>query len=100
MDIEKIKKLGELRKHYTHMPTVREEMRNNLIRMLTNKQPLFRDLKGYDDTVIPRVINAIMCGHNMIILGERGQVQLRVREVHSLAGAQLAPPDNPAGHLS
>ena len=78
MDIEKIKKLGELRKHYTHMPTVREEMRNNLIRMLTNKQPLFRDLKGYDDTVIPRVINAIMCGHNMIILGERGQGKSRI----------------------
>lgn len=78
MDIEKIKKLGELRKYYTHMPTVREEMRNNLIRMLTKKQPLFKDLKGYDDTVIPRVINAIMCGHNMIILGERGQGKSRI----------------------
>ena len=78
MNTEKIKKLGELRKHYTHMPTVREEMRNNLIRMITNKQPLFKDLKGYDDTVIPRVINAIMCGHNMIILGERGQGKSRI----------------------
>jgi magnesium chelatase subunit I len=78
MDIEKIKKLGELRKRYPQIPTVREEMRNNLKRMITNKQPLFRDLKGYDDTVIPRVINAIMCGHNMIILGERGQGKSRI----------------------
>jgi len=78
MEIDKITKLGELRKHYAHMPTVREEMRNNLMRMITNKQPLFRDLKGYDDTVIPRVINAIMCGHNMIILGERGQGKSRI----------------------
>ncbi len=78
MEIEKIKKLGELRKHYSHMPTVREEMRNNLIGMITNKQPLFKDLKGYDDTVIPQVINAIMCGHNMIILGERGQGKSRI----------------------
>jgi magnesium chelatase subunit I len=57
---------------------VREEMRNNLIGMITNKQPLFKDLKGYDDTVIPQVINAIMCGHNMIILGERGQGKSRI----------------------
>ena len=78
MDIDKIRKLSELRKHYTHMPTVREEMRNNLIGMITNKQPLFKDLKGYDDTVIPQVINAIMCGHNMIILGERGQGKSRI----------------------
>ena len=78
MDIEKIRKLSELRTHYKHMPTVREEMRNNLIRMITNKQPLFRDLKGYDDTVIPQIINAIMCGHNMIILGERGQGKSRI----------------------
>ena len=78
MEIEKIKKLSDLRKHYSHMPTVREEMRNNLIGMITNKQPLFKDLKGYDETVIPQVINAIMCGHNMIILGERGQGKSRI----------------------
>jgi magnesium chelatase subunit I len=102
MDIEKIKKLGELRKQYTHMPTVREEMRNNLMRMITNKQPLFRDLKGYDDTVIPRVINAIMCGHNMIILGERGQGKSRIirglvdlfdEHIPALAGCPIH--DNP-----
>ena len=73
MDFTKIRKRGDLRKQYPHIQTVREEMRSNLIRMLAAKKPLFADLKGYNDTVIPRVINAILCGHTMIILGERGQ---------------------------
>jgi len=78
MDFTKIRKRGDLREHYPHIQTVREEMRSNLIRMLAAKKPLFADLKGYDDTVIPRVINAILCGHTMIILGERGQGKSRI----------------------
>ncbi len=73
-----VKKLADLKKSYFHIPTVREEMRTNLIRMLTNKESLFKNLKGYDDTVIPQIINAVMCGHNMIILGERGQGKSRI----------------------
>jgi len=78
MDIEKIKKRGELKKQYPRIQTVRDEMRGNLIRMIADKQPLFTDLKGYDDSVIPCVINAVMCGHTMIILGERGQGKSRI----------------------
>jgi magnesium chelatase subunit I len=78
MKIEKMKKRGDLKRHFSHIPTVREEMRRNLIRLLEEKKPLFQDLKGYDDTVIPQIINAIMCGHNMIILGERGQGKSKV----------------------
>jgi magnesium chelatase subunit I len=78
MDFTKIRKRGELKKHYPQIQTVREEMRSNLIRMLAAKKPLFADLKGYDDTVIPRVTNAILCGHTMIILGERGQGKSRI----------------------
>lgn len=78
MDFDKIKKRGDLKKHYPRINSVREEMRTNLIRLIEAKQPLFKDLKGYDDTVIPQVINAIMCGHNMIILGERGQGKSRI----------------------
>lgn len=73
-----IQTLGELKKKITRVPTVREEMRGNLIRMIRDKKPFLRDLKGYDDTVITKVINAIMCGHNIIILGERGQGKSRV----------------------
>jgi magnesium chelatase subunit I len=73
MRMSKIQKLGELKKKTSRIPSVREEMRRNLISMMKEKKPLFQELKGYDNTVIPQVINAIMCGHNIIFLGERGQ---------------------------
>jgi magnesium chelatase subunit I len=78
MKKKEIKNLGELRKQTSHLPGVREEMRSNLIRKMKGKDPLFEELKGYDDTVIPQMINAIMCGHNIIILGERGQGKSRL----------------------
>jgi magnesium chelatase subunit I len=70
--------LGELRKLMPRLPTVRDEMRGNLMRLLRDRRPLFSDLKGYNDTVIPQLVNAIMCGHNIIILGERGQGKSRL----------------------
>ena len=73
MRMSKIQKLGELKKKTSRIPSVREEMRRNLISMMKEQKPLFQELKGYDNTVIPQVINAIMCGHNIIFLGERGQ---------------------------
>jgi magnesium chelatase subunit I len=78
MKKEEVKNLGELRKKTSHLPGVREEMRSNLIRKMKGKEPLFEELKGYDDTVIPQMINAIICGHNIIILGERGQGKSRL----------------------
>lgn len=72
------KTLGELKKHYKSLPNVREEMRNNLVRKLANKEPLFPRLIGYDDTVLPGIVNAILCGHNIILLGERGQGKSRL----------------------
>ena len=78
MKKDKIKKLGELKKQTSRIPGVREEMRSNLIRMMKGKKPLFEELKGFDDTVIPQVANAIVCGHNIIILGERGQGKSRL----------------------
>jgi len=64
---------GQLKEHRAYIPTVREEMRTNLIRMMKEKTPLFSDLKGYEQTVIPQLINAIICGHTIMLLGERGQ---------------------------
>ncbi len=75
---EKINKLADLKKSCPSIPSLREEMRANLIHKLTNREPLFKNLKGYDDTVIPQIMNAVMCGHNMIILGERGQGKSRI----------------------
>ena len=53
-------------------------MRHNLIQKLQNKERLFPELIGYDETVLPGLTNAILCGHNIILLGERGQGKSRL----------------------
>jgi magnesium chelatase subunit I len=78
MTDKKPQTLGELRKHVPRLPDVREEMRMNLIGKLDRKEPLFPGLIGYDETVMPGLINAILCGHNIIFLGERGQGKSRI----------------------
>ena len=70
--------LGELKQACSSLPDVRTEMRRNLIRKMKNNERLFPDLIGYDDTVLPDLINAILCGHNIILLGERGQGKSRL----------------------
>jgi len=75
---QKPETLGELKKIVTRLPTVKEELRTNLMKKLETNEPLFPEVIGYDDTVIPGLINAILCGHNMILLGERGQGKSRI----------------------
>ena len=58
--------------------TVREEMRNNLTRAMEHGQPLFPGIVGYETTVLPQIENAILSGHDMIYLGERGQGKTRI----------------------
>ncbi|WP_054030514.1 magnesium chelatase [Desulfatitalea tepidiphila] len=69
---------GELKHIVPRLPNIRQEMRGNLIRKLKNRERLFPDMIGYDDTVMPALINAILCGHNIIFLGERGQGKSRM----------------------
>lgn len=78
MPIKKALTFGELKKQVKYLPTVREEMRTNLIKKLKNHEPIFPQMIGYDETVLPGIINAILCGHNIIILGERGQGKSRI----------------------
>lgn len=78
MPATKPKTFGELKKHVSFLPDVRSEMRTNLIKKLENKERLFPELIGYDETVIPDLVNAILCGHNIILLGERGQGKSRL----------------------
>jgi len=75
---DKPKSFGALKQEKSFLPDVREEMRRNLIRKLEQKKPLFPKLIGYDETVLPAMINAILCGHNIILLGERGQGKSRI----------------------
>ena len=58
--------------------TVKQEVRENLIRKLSTAEPLFPGIIGYDETVIPQVVNAILSQHNFIILGLRGQAKTRM----------------------
>ena len=58
--------------------TVHEEVRENLIQKLRRNEPLFPGIVGYDDTVIPQVVNALLSQHNFILLGLRGQAKTRL----------------------
>src|SRR3954471_13896887 len=57
---------------------VHQEVRENLIRKLRAGEPLFPGIVGYDDTVIPQLINALLSQHNFILLGLRGQAKTRL----------------------
>jgi len=57
---------------------VQEEVRDNLIRKLRAGQTLFPGIIGYDDSVIPQVVNALLSQHNFILLGLRGQAKTRL----------------------
>jgi magnesium chelatase subunit I len=71
--------LGELKAGgYTGAVSVREEMRRNLLRKLHAREPLFPGVLGYDDSVVPRVVNAVLSRHNLILLGLRGQAKSRL----------------------
>ncbi len=70
--------LGELRASgWTSVP-VRQELRRNATERILSGQPLFDDVLGYHNTVIPQVENALLAGHDMIMLGERGQAKTRM----------------------
>jgi magnesium chelatase subunit I len=58
--------------------SVKDEMRANLIAKLKRGEKIFPGIIGYDDTVIPQVINAVLSRHNMILLGLRGQAKSRI----------------------
>jgi magnesium chelatase subunit I len=70
--------LGELRKSGLGAMSVKEEMRRNLVRMLRSGEKLFPGIVGYDDTVIPGLVNAILSRHDIILLGLRGQAKSRI----------------------
>ncbi len=91
--------------------TVKDELRENLIARLrakgTGDEPLFPGIVGYEDTVIPQIVNAVLSKHNFILLGLRGQAKSRIlRALTTLldpvspyvAGSELR--DNPYAPLS
>src|SRR6266496_6712487 len=70
--------LGELRASGYRSRSVKEELRQNLIRKLEADEPKFEGIVGFDDTVVPQVENALLSGQDIIFLGERGQAKTRL----------------------
>ncbi|HXD75728.1 MAG TPA: sigma 54-interacting transcriptional regulator, partial [Vicinamibacterales bacterium] len=70
--------LGELRQARLHSRPVKQEIRDNLVRKLKAGETLFPGIIGYDDTVVPQLVNAILSKHNFILLGLRGQAKSRI----------------------
>ncbi len=58
--------------------TVREEIRSNLLKRLESGGPLFPGIVGYEDTILPQIINALLARHHFILLGLRGQAKSRI----------------------
>jgi magnesium chelatase subunit I len=70
--------LGELKATGYQPRSIKEEMRENLIKKLKSKEPIFPGVIGFDDTVIPDVERAILSRHNILLLGLRGQAKTRI----------------------
>ncbi len=70
--------LGRLRESGWRSIPVAEEIRRNAARRIAAGRPLVRGVHGFDDTVLPQLENAVLAGHDMILLGERGQAKTRI----------------------
>jgi magnesium chelatase subunit I len=80
-----ISTLGALKEHGYQIVSVKDELRNNLIQKIRNREKLFPGIIGYDETVIPSLINSILAKHDIILLGLRGQAKTRlIRNLPSL----------------
>ena len=76
--IEQARTVGELRQAGYRAVPVREEMRRNLLAKLAAGEPILDGIIGYDDSVVPEIENAILAGHHIVFLGERGQGKSRI----------------------
>jgi len=106
------KTLGELRRSRWSEPplrgrTVSQEMRGNALRKLERNEPLFPGILGYEDTIVPQIINALLAQHDFILLGLRGQAKSRLLrqlvhflddEIPILAGSEVN--DDPFAPIS
>jgi magnesium chelatase subunit I len=90
MNIQNIKTFGELKASGYQPKSIKEEVRQNLIKKLQAKEVTFPGVYGYDDTVIPEVERAILSKHNMLFLGLRGQAKTRMaRQMTQLLDAYI-----------
>lgn len=87
--------LGELRQTAwgdpaRHLLNVKDELRRNLICRLEEGHPIFPGIVGYEDSVVPQIVNAVLARHNFILLGLRGQAKSRIlRQLTSLLDERM-----------
>ena len=70
--------LGQLRESGWRSVPVKEEVRRNACARIVAGRPVVEGVLGYDDTVLPQLENALLAGHDMVFLGERGQAKTRI----------------------
>ena len=104
--------LGALRRSAFGAPrraarSVKDEVRANLLKRLAGGGPVFEGVIGYEDTVVPQIVNALLSRHNFILLGLRGQAKSRILralitlldpEMPIVAGSEVN--DNPFAPIS
>ncbi|RLJ62455.1 magnesium chelatase subunit I [Lacinutrix venerupis] len=78
MEVKNIKTLGELKKAGYKSKSIKDELRDNLIEKIKNKETTFKGVHGYENTVIPELERAILSRHNINLLGLRGQAKTRL----------------------
>src|SRR5438105_14764732 len=92
------KTLGELKRSNYRVASVKDEMRANLVRKLRDGERIFPGIVGYDEAVVPQIVNAILARHNLILLGLRGQAKSRIirqltnlldEEIPIIAGSEI-----------
>ncbi len=70
--------LGALRESGWKSIPIREELRRNAVDKIRNNEPMFPSILGYENTVNPQLENALLAGHDIVFLGERGQAKTRI----------------------
>jgi magnesium chelatase subunit I len=96
--VSRPKNLAELKKSAWRSRTVKDEIRANLVKAIERGEPLFPGIVGYEHTVVPQIVNAILSRHDFILLGLRGQAKSRIlrglvrfldEEIPAVAGGDL-----------
>src|SRR5262252_499725 len=88
--MERARTLGDLKTSGYHTVSIKDELRANLICKLKRREKLFPGIVGYDETVVPQLVNGILARHNLILLGLRGQAKSRIiRQLTNLLDEQI-----------
>ena len=106
-DLSSLTTVGELKTSGYRRRSVRQEIRENLLRKLAASEEIFPGVLGYDDTVIPELVNALLACQDLILLGLRGQAKTRIlrgltslldEKIPVLAGSEIG--DSPFAPVS